>query len=558
MYINMDYIAKTLEDYIDVGSGAISLFDFLDKLMKGIQHALGNINNFNIIYDQDTNQFSIIDSTFIPGLGSIPEAASAFEEPTKFITHTLDASDGSFIRDASVKTQLSNNFATTVTVGAQANGNVVGANATALSRWNTGLTDRIILYKSSANDPKGGSADISTTFYSNVGIVQNLYSAINDGNITDEQINGSKDAAVDLFSFELGEYVNEGIIPSIGFLPINLELTMDGLSGMRIYESYTADTRLLPTRYQDKIQFITTGISHRIQNNDWTTTITSLSGPKYDGKTVGTVPAVKSHNLGQSNATQFNGPADTGGGTGGGSTSDCTRLANGKLVHTGTEPQFKNRQRTPRSIILHVTDGNPNGKPQDTVDFVGRCNGKFRTGGIHYAIGRDGSVASGIPENIDCVHGDNFNKYGIGIEINHPYTVFEKGGKYYWADGYEVPRNEVAILPWSYAGNNMFMEYSPQQLQGLKSLIKDIWGRYPEIKKSFSQYSELLLWRTLWGFEEIPQAGKNYTKKSWKANGGSYSDYGIFGHSTGGGTHGDPAPTPGLINMLKGLIIEAK
>jgi len=84
---------------------------------------------------------------------------------------------------------------------------------------------------------------------------------------------------------------------------------MDGLSGMRIYESYTADTRLLPARYQDKIQFITTGISHRIQNNDWTTTITSLSGPKYDGKTVGTVPAVKTHNLGQSNATQFNGSA---------------------------------------------------------------------------------------------------------------------------------------------------------------------------------------------------------------------------------------------------------
>jgi len=115
--------------------------------MKGIQHALGNINNFNIMYDQDTNQFSIMDSTFIPGLGNIPEAASAFEEPTKFITHTLDNSDGSFIREASVKTQLSNAFATTVTVGAQANGNVVGANATALSKWNVGLTDRIILYK---------------------------------------------------------------------------------------------------------------------------------------------------------------------------------------------------------------------------------------------------------------------------------------------------------------------------------------------------------------------------------------------------------------------------
>jgi len=556
MYVNMDYVAKTLENYIDITTGAISLYDFLDKLMKGIQHAMGNINNFNIVYDQDANEFSIIDSTFIPGLGNIPAASSAFDSPTKFVTHTLDKTEGSFIRDASVKTQLSNAFATTVTVGAQANGNVVGANATALSKWNTGLTDRIILYKSTNNDPKSGSANIDTSFYSNVGLVQNLYSAINDGNITDEQIDGSKDAAVDLFNFEIGEYVNEGLIPSIGFLPINLELTMDGLSGIRIYESYTADTRMLPPRYQDNIQFITTGISHRIQNNDWTTTITSISGPKYDGKTVKAPPPIKTHNFSYSNASGWNGPAAPAG-TGGG-TNGCTRLANGKLVHTGNEPQFKNRQRVPRSIIFHVTDGNPNGDPQGTVDFVGRCDGKFKTGGIHYAVGRNGVIASGIPENIDSVHGDNWNKYGIGIEINHPYTVFTKGGKYYWADGYEVPANQVAILPWSYDGNKMFMEYSPAQLNALKSLVYSIWGRYPEIKKSLANYDEPLIYKALWGFPEIPKAGKNYVKNRWSSKYSDYGAYGIFGHATGGGTHGDPAPTPGLINLMKELIYDAK
>jgi hypothetical protein len=73
---------------------------------------------------------------------------------------------------------------------------------------------------------------------------------------------------------------------------------MDGLSGMRIYESYTADTRLLPPKYKDAIQFIITGVSHRIQNNDWTTTISSISGPKYTGKgSVKTLPAIKSHAL---------------------------------------------------------------------------------------------------------------------------------------------------------------------------------------------------------------------------------------------------------------------
>ena len=35
--------------------------------MNGIQNALGNINNFEIIYKEDTNTFKIIDNTFIPG-----------------------------------------------------------------------------------------------------------------------------------------------------------------------------------------------------------------------------------------------------------------------------------------------------------------------------------------------------------------------------------------------------------------------------------------------------------------------------------------------------------
>jgi len=576
IYVNMDYIAKTLENYIDVKTGAISVYDFLDKLMNGIQHALGNINNFNVSYDQDANTFRIIDSTFIPGLGNIPEASGSFEEPTKFITHTLDSSGGSFVRDASVKTQLSNNFATQVTVGAQANGNVVGSNSTALSKWNVGLKDRIIHTKQNVNDPKPGAADVATNYYSNVGLVQNLYSAVNDGNITDEQIDGSRDAGVDLFNFELGEYVKEDIIPSIGFLPINLELTMDGLSGIRIYESYTADTRLLPERYQDKIQFITTGISHKIQNNDWTTTISSISGPKYNGKEVKEAPAIKTHNLGWLEKIVQDA---VGGNVGGrsfiswenqkykdvansaptgevikqGSNNYCSRLKNGKLVHTGTEPQFSEK-RTPRSIILHVTDGAPKSSPQEVVDFVGRCNGKFARGGIHYAVGRDGKIVAGIPENVVSVHGDNWNEYGIGIEIVHPYTVFEQNGKYYWADGYEVPASEVVILNWYYGGENKFMEYSDEQLNSLKKLIREIWGRYPDIRTAYAKYTPQKIYKSLWGFNEIPKSGQNYTKQP--AN--RYNQYGIFGHATGGGDHGDPAPTPKLIKALTELIAEAR
>ena len=302
IYINMNYAAQVLQDYIDISNGSISLFSFLDNMMKGVQHALGNLNNFNVVYDENVNEFSIIDDTMIPQLGEYLKSSTGTNpfdnKPVVFQTYSLTENNGSFMREAKVTSKISNNLMSQVTIGAQDNGNVVGSNSLAFSKWNTGLTDRIIKEKTTENNGKGSTQnDIDQKFYSNIGIVQNLYNAINDGNITDQQIDGASDAAVDLFNYEIGMYTNEGLIPGIGLIPIDVELTMDGLSGMRIMDSYEADTKLLPKNYQKNLQFITMGISHKIQDNDWTTTIQSVSGPKYDGVTVTAPSTPKSHTV---------------------------------------------------------------------------------------------------------------------------------------------------------------------------------------------------------------------------------------------------------------------
>jgi hypothetical protein len=288
--VNTNYIAQTLEKYVDISTGNISLYDFLDRLMVGIQNALGNINNFSIAYDENKNSFKIIDRTFIPGMNQYkPDLFKS--SPVKFITHTLDTSNGSFVREASVKTKLSNNFATQVSVGAQANGNVVGENATALSKWNKGLIDRINKDKEATGGTTGN--DVESDYLSNFSIWSDLYSEINRGVVGTKQVERAKNPCIDLFKYEVGALTNQDIIPGVGFLPIDLELTMDGLSGMKLFESYTADDRLLPANYRDKIQFIITGISHKIANNDWTTTVTSISGPKWDGFITKSAPKIK-------------------------------------------------------------------------------------------------------------------------------------------------------------------------------------------------------------------------------------------------------------------------
>ena len=55
---------------------------------------------------------------------------------------------------------------------------------------------------------------------------------------------------------------------------------MDGLSGMKIYQTFIIDSKFLPLNYPTKLQFLIKGISHNIDRDSWTTQIETFSIPK--------------------------------------------------------------------------------------------------------------------------------------------------------------------------------------------------------------------------------------------------------------------------------------
>lgn len=288
-YINMEYIASTLDKNIDIKESKISLYNFLDNLMTGVQNALGNVNNFIIIYDEDKNKFKIIDDTFIPGLYDNSGEESGI---VQFNANILKNTKGSFVKSVNFKTKLSNNFATMTTIGAQSNGNVVGENATALSKWNIGLTDRIITDRVNPNATIASGSSVAIRFLDNIVNLQNFNNKVHTFTLTDNDVSSLRGGITDLFRMEIGEFTNQGKIPGIGFIPFDLELTMLGLSGPKIYETYTIDTTLLPNAYKDKIQFICSGVSHKVSDGEWTTTLNSICGPKYDKVKISNPPSV--------------------------------------------------------------------------------------------------------------------------------------------------------------------------------------------------------------------------------------------------------------------------
>jgi hypothetical protein len=67
---------------------------------------------------------------------------------------------------------------------------------------------------------------------------------------------------------------------TIGFIPFKINLTMDGLSGIKIYNVLHIDSRFLPEVYGKSLDFIVTGIEHTLQKDDWETSLTVTVMPK--------------------------------------------------------------------------------------------------------------------------------------------------------------------------------------------------------------------------------------------------------------------------------------
>ena len=66
----------------------------------------------------------------------------------------------------------------------------------------------------------------------------------------------------------------------IGFLPVSLGITTQGISGIKIYNKLSVDQRFLPPNYPDALHFVITQVNHKISNNDWETTLNTISIPQ--------------------------------------------------------------------------------------------------------------------------------------------------------------------------------------------------------------------------------------------------------------------------------------
>ena len=291
IYLNHNQIISSLNENTDE-KGNIALFDFLNSLCIAVNKAMGGINNLEPFLDEDTNTLYVIDASYQP-----PPTQGKYT----LELYGYNGNQSGFVRNFNLKTEITNDFATMASVGSTAGGYVKGTENTMFSKWNKGLIDKWKEeYEPAApvSKPAPGSIDeplkaYVTEFwdkgYSAFGYTL-MDIADDDGSFglgygdmagTNDEIIDSNIAVVTEFykyvqskiqKHESGSYSS----PTNGFIPINLGITMDGISGIKIYNEVNVDTRFLPRNYPDNLRFIIKGVNHKLQDSDWETSLETV------------------------------------------------------------------------------------------------------------------------------------------------------------------------------------------------------------------------------------------------------------------------------------------
>jgi hypothetical protein len=301
IYLNFNFIIKSLESNQN-DRGDVNIYGFISSICTGLNRALGGVNNLEPVIDKDTNALKIIDGTPIPNI-SCPDNDSyslnlyGYQKeplPKGSPEDSNSIYSSNFIRNIDLKTTITPEYATMVTVGATANGYVKGTEATAFSVWNKGIVDRFkneLISPNPSSQPTSGGDEAVTNYLGEfINKTSQCYgfSSYRDpflngnlGDLNDDIISKNLSIVTEFYKYIIakkGQTSKQA--GTIGFIPFKLGITMDGLSGIKIYNKLNVNSSFLPIRYGDTLNFIITGVSHRLQNNDWETSLDTIVMPK--------------------------------------------------------------------------------------------------------------------------------------------------------------------------------------------------------------------------------------------------------------------------------------
>jgi len=288
--LNTDFLISTLNQYTTGDKEhAINLKGFLDAIVTAINKATGNFNLFRVSYRDDSNTVIIKDDQYVP-----PRADEAY-----MLDRAVYLSKGNYntpkygqlpvfglqslAREFQFKTNLSTNVSKVIAISAQPEkGSANGTDYSSFSYLNVDYIDaykpKIGNYENKTNSTKKSvdtgsvSNDVSNANQFNKHVTSVYYGG---ETISSERINTAINYYIDAMAKRKAA---DAITVAAPFIPANLEMTIDRISGIVMGNAFTIPENRLPVSLrgsdnQTKVGFIVVGLTHTIDNNQWLTKI---------------------------------------------------------------------------------------------------------------------------------------------------------------------------------------------------------------------------------------------------------------------------------------------
>jgi hypothetical protein len=277
--INIEYIRNILINERDEDN-KIDLLTFLDKILEGVRIATGLLNNFVVSYDENDNIVRIYDDNYIPG-------ARGGKTATINVNYLKD-NEGTFVNSINLRSKIFPKLQNLVAIASQnPNGASVGENVASYQKLNQEYQDRIANHSPTGYTVNELETDGETNSFENT--FNDSYKRLTDFLVdtygfsqwklpSSNLIDQAKKDLESILNYEVQKDVQNGRLPSPFFIPIELDISMKGLAGFKLYEKFdiTPDD-ILPSNYPSNLNYIIQGVSHTIKNNTWETSLKTLS-----------------------------------------------------------------------------------------------------------------------------------------------------------------------------------------------------------------------------------------------------------------------------------------
>ena len=291
LLLNINAITRILDEHTS-RDASVALLDFFEKLFSEVERVTGVINKYELQYYEDSSTFTVVDRNH---LDTVPRP-----KIPQLSIFGLD----SIVKNVGLVSKISPKISSMVAISAQDSpftANMEGTGFNALSQdLEQSITNTIEDDSSVAN-----SVDIlatGTTYQEMLDAfeqdmitilahVNAIYGVVKILNLTDAYTVAS------LYQNYCNMVIGKKQDPAYSFIiPFELNLTIHGMSGFRVLESFRINKNILPSTYGGTrgtdIAFVITGVEHQVNRGQW---VTNLKTQIYNVNESGTVNNGKSY-----------------------------------------------------------------------------------------------------------------------------------------------------------------------------------------------------------------------------------------------------------------------